>query len=522
MDRLSLATAGFLVLFVLAAYLSVAFRSLRTMRSIDDFFIFNRRLRDTSVFSTTFAAEMSLATVFIAFMTLAPVLGINLFVAMFTFTLGQLVLFIVIPHIKKRVYWGETLQTFLGEAYGSLVLRYIASIASLLGFVGLFSIEIIVGTTLFTSLSGSTMNQASIVAFVAAIVVFYTTLGGFKSVVATDRWQAIGVLFVVGVLVFCAFSVGEAGRAPLIPEGLRSIPIIPLLLVNFLIINTLYPLCDMSAWQRIAAARDVTTARRGFLAAILSFLLTWGLLIFAALALTDLTQGASEGGAIIRPLAELAKSGLAGTIIVGLALAALAAAMLSTGDTFLIAAAQSLSIDLLDRPYFEAKRRAEREAEEQDGMPASLADDEPIPRGIKEETYAGTTSIKVLYKARMSIVIMASVGIIVFAYLRSIGFQVADFVFVVYGSTVALFPSIVGAFRISSVNFRKRLSPWAIASLGGGLISGWIYGVAAVEHVAPTLYVLGPGSAYNSPTVALIVSLLIYMGGLGVVSAKKL
>ena len=332
-----------------------------------------------------------------------------------------------------------------------------------------------------------------VVAFVAAIVVFYTTLGGFKSVVATDRWQAVGVFFVVAVLVFCAFAIGGAGDGPLISQEVRSIPVAPLLLVNFLIINALYPLCDMSAWQRIAAAKDQDTARRGFLAAIISFLFTWGLLIFSALALIEVTSGATEGGAIIRPLTLLAEQSLLGTVIVGLALAALAAAMLSTGDTFLIAAAQSFSIDLWNRSYFEEKRQAEQERERLGGVaPEEI---EPLLPRFAAETYAGKSASQVLFSARFAIVIMATAGVITFAYLRSIGFAVADFVFVVYGSTVAIFPAIVGAFIISDEKLRHRLGGIAIGSLAFGLVAGWAYGIAAVQGVAPELFVLGPGSS---------------------------
>ena len=518
MDRLSLVSGGLLVLVVVVAYLSVAFRSLRTMQSIDDFFIFNRRLRDTSVFSTTFAAEMSLATVFIAFMTLAAVLGLNLVVAMLTFVAGQLVLWLVIPAIKTKVFWGETLQTFLGKAYDSPKLRAVASATSIVGFIGLFATEILVGSGVFTTLTGNERSHVAIVAVVATLVVFYTTLGGFKSVVATDRWQAAGVFLVIAVLMFAALTLGGEQGEPIVPRHfIDDFQFSFLLFVNFLIINTLYPICDMSAWQRIAAARDEQTARRGFFAAMLSFLVTWSLIIVAALALVEFTQGETGGGALMRPLSLLADTGLVGTLFVGLALAALAAAMLSTGDTFLIAAAQSLSIDILAKDFFAERRAADQAAEE--GSPAEpltgqLRTRPRAPPAFVEETFAGVGSHAVLFKARMSIVAMATAGIIVFGWLQAIGFAVADFVFVIYGSTVALLPVICGAFLIRSPEFRRRLGPYAIAALLVGLIAGWAYGVASVLQVAPVLPLLGQGSAYNSPTLAVLASAAVYAFGL--------
>lgn len=525
MDKLSLITAGLLVLVVVITYLAVAFRSLRTMRSIDDFFIFNRRLRYTSVFSTTFSAEMSLATVFIAFMTLAAFLGLNLILAMLTFVAGQGLLWIVIPRIKQQVMWGETLQTFLGVSYNSARLRQVASLTSVVGFAGLFATEILVGSGIFTYLIGDPGSHLAVVATISSLVIFYTTLGGFKSVVATDRWQAVGVFFVIAVLLYAAFTLGGAEGRPLIPQRfIDDYKFDIILLLNFFIINTLYPICDMSAWQRIAAARDETVARRGFKMALISFFVTWSILIFAALALADYTAHAAGAGALIEPLRGLAGTGLAGTIIVGLALAALAAAMLSTGDTFLIAAVQSLSIDILYPRYFAARREAEQaqfqkaEAEAEVNTP-----NEPLhvrgaayaPR-IFDEDYDGVSAQKVLFAARGSIVIIAIAAICFFGLLQAIGFAVADFVFVVYGSTVAFLPVILGAFLIRSTDVKQRMGRAAIMTLFAGLIAGWAYGIASVLSVAPELPLLGPGNAYNSPTIALLVAMTVYLAGLAI------
>lgn len=515
MDQLSLITAGLLVLVVVIAYMLVAFRSLRTMQSVDDFFIFNRRLRDTSVFATTFSAEMSLATVFIAFMTLATFLGLNLFIAMGTFIAGQALLWLAIPRIKERVFWGETLQTFLGNSYSSAYLRRFASIASVVGFVGLFSTEIIVGSSLFTSLTGVESSGIAITALIATLVVFYTTLGGFKSVVATDRWQTLGILFVVFMLVYAALTLGGDEKRPLIESRfVDEFQFAPLLAFNFLIINTLYPICDMSAWQRIAAAKDSKTARRGFFVALVSFAITWSLLIFAALALTEYTAGHTGGGALIAPLSAVANSGLLGTILIGITLAALAAAMLSTGDTFLIAAAQSLSIDVLTSRFF-AARRAYEQAELADSIVSPASEKASNSRGdsvFHNEVYEGTTSHSVLFRARVAIVCMAVVGIIVMSLLQGIGFAVADFVFVIYGSTVAFLPVIVGAFLLDKI-LLPRLARTSIVSLIAGLSGGWTYGVLSVTDLAPTLPVLGEATAYNSPTVALALSTTIYAAG---------
>jgi Na+/proline symporter len=518
MHRLSLIIGGAAVLVVVIAYLRVALRSRRTLRSIDDFFIFNRRLRESSVFSSTFAAEMSLATVFIAFMTLAAVLGLNLVVAMITFVAGQFVLWLIIPAIKARVRWGETLPTFIGNAYDSELLRAVASLTSIIGFVGLFGTEILVGSGLFTALAGTSSAHIAVVAVVTALVVFYTALGGFKSVVTTDRWQTAGLVLVIAVLVYAALTLGSGGNAIVPLHFYDEFQFSYLLFTNFLIINTLYPICDMSAWQRIAAARDTRSARRGFFAAMMSFLLTWSLLIFAALALAQIIQGESGGGALLVPLRLLAESGLIGTLLVGLSLAALAAALLSTGDTFLIAAAHTLAIDLSAKRFFEERRAVEQAVASSSVQGAGELPPPIAPIPVADECHAGVTAQEVLRRTRISIVAMAGVGVVLLGALQAIGFAVADFVFVIYGSTVALLPVIAGAFLIRSPDRRRRLTPFAVAALITGLLAGWAYGIASVVGAAPALPLIGAGSAYNSPSLAVFVAASVYLIGLVVPS----
>lgn len=506
MDVFGLGLTIFLVVVVYAVYLRIAIKSFRRLSGIDDFFIYNGRLREASVFSATYAAEMSLATVFIAFMTLAPLMGLSLIWSIGTFVTGQLALWAIIPHIKRRVSHGETLQTFLGDTFSSSKLRVVASLASVLGFIGLFSTEIVVGAKLFSGLVSSPAGYWSILTFVTFLVIFYTTLGGFKSVVVTDRVQTAGTIFAVGVLVLTAFLVGYNKDGHLIEPSLLSNVQLPwLLIANFAIINILYPLCDMAAWQRVAAARSIQVARRGFGFSVFMFLISWSAILFAALALSENATRDSAGG-IAFSLGALSQLGLWQALVTSVAFAALAAAMLSTGDTFLIAASQSLSMDVRFPLFFDERRRTNPEWLNQ--LPDGKDD-----FSFREEKYAGIRSSEILAWSRMSIFAMAIVGVALSSMLSHWGFQVADFVFVVYGSTVALFPAIAAAFLATNTDRRASLSVAAIISTVAGLIAGWLYGIGAVtgdEKITQILaqWVPLPGgtSTYNSPTVAVVVS----------------
>jgi Na+/proline symporter len=483
---------------VYAVYFSVAAKSVRTIRSTDDFFIFSRRLSGGSVFATLFAAEMSIATVFIAFFQLAPILGFQLFVAIFTFAAGQAIIWLAIPRIKAANQSRYTLAKYIGAVYGSTTIRTLVSLVSIIGFAGLFATEIVVGSKIVAALFvGKFVYFASVFA-VFFIVTFYTMLGGFRNVVATDRIQTVLVLSAIILIGSVAFLIGRpVGNEPYIAPAIPGINGLSWTFVlSLFIINTLYPLVDMAAWQRIGAAESVEAGRQGFGYGIGMFLITWTIILTSAMVLSEYSTRDETGG-LVASFQEFASRGIIETVIAAFGVAALAGALLSAGDTFLIAATQSFVMDISRRQMFD-----------------SQLDLDDVVR------------YRTLVHARQVVLAIAIFGAGLAVLLSEFGFQVADLVFVIYGSTVALFPTIATALSLNDSEAVKRLSGAATCSVVVGILGGWVYGILAIgatqnPRAAAIMEYLklmpGSPSAYNAPIIAVLMALMSF-GALAVVS----
>jgi hypothetical protein len=186
----------------------------------------------------------------------------------------------------------------------------------------------------------------------------------------------------------------------------------------------------------------------------------------------------------------------------------LAAALLSTGDTFLIAACQSLCMDVRFPAFFDDRRARP------DAPPPSISAELGSEFIFEDETYRGISSSTILAWSRRAMLAMVAIGVLVIAALSEVGFQVADLVFVIYGSTVCLFPSIVVAL-VAPESTARRLGNSAVVSVIAGLAAGWLYGTSAVigsgatlmgRFIARVVPLPGGLSPYSSPTVALVVA----------------
>ncbi len=466
---------------LLVQYLLIAVEDFRTISSVDDFFVYRQRLTVRGVFSTFYASGMSLATVFIAFMRLAPDLGVALIWAVAFYALGHLLLWVIIPRIKTVIADGQTIHTFLGTRYGSDTIRRVGSAATVIGFIGVFATELIVGTYIFEILFGEGSSYWAALILFTGILITYALLGGFRSVVRTDIIQSLSILFVTALLVVVAFSEGRQDGV-LIPPDLTDSMVLPgLILLNFFLINVFFPVVDMSAWQRVAASESTRTARNGVFPAALFFFVTWSLIVFASLALTEFVPE-TEDGAIMSAFQAFASNGTLQTLLAATGVAALVAAMMSTADTFLIAASQSVAMDI-------------RQSTEQEPM----RDDRAI-----------------INLARSDMLQIALTGLFICLGLKTLGFNVAELVFAVYGSSLALLPTVTVALAAPAHWDFAVLRRPAIGSILVGILGGWSYGILAVlakdfawlTSIDP---LPGPTTAYNAPTVAVLSSILVFV-----------
>jgi SSS family solute:Na+ symporter len=182
-----------------------------------------------------------------------------------------------------------------------------------------------------------------------AVVVVYSVAGGFFSVVLTDGLQfvlLVGGIFGLFFYLLGRVSFGDAAAAALHVRGPAFWDFFhgwernALVVLSFVCAWTISPI----VWQRIQAARTPRHAQRGLLAAALTFLLIYAVIVaIGILALPLLPENELDG-----PLLSVVISSV-GALLSGFLFVAVAAAVMSTLDTAINTGALSLTRDVLQR-----------------------------------------------------------------------------------------------------------------------------------------------------------------------------
>ncbi|MDZ7839552.1 MAG: sodium:solute symporter [Gammaproteobacteria bacterium] len=165
------------------------------------------------------------------------------------------------PAIRRRLPRGQSIGEFTKHCYGNGVRRWV-SLISALYMLCFLAAELTAIGAIAVMLSG--IPGAVAIVGVAAATLVYTTLGGLRASLVTDRWQAwllIALLVLVGV-VAVKLHPAVTFRAPLPEVPARRALSAALALV---IAVTAANLFHQGYWQRIWAARDAGTLGRGAL-----------------------------------------------------------------------------------------------------------------------------------------------------------------------------------------------------------------------------------------------------------------
>ncbi|MDP7246472.1 MAG: hypothetical protein QF389_07840 [Planctomycetota bacterium] len=444
--------------------------------------------------ASTVATTISLATVIMAFFELAPQLGGWLLWAVVTTAIGLLVVRISARKIwDKLVPYGQkipTLHEFLGTEYGTPALSVIGAACTSLGFLGALAVELTVGSTFLANLIPG-ISAHRFVFVLALVALGYTAIGGFRTVIVTDRYQMFWVWLLLGSL--AAFYLVSIFTGPGPTEAWRRVPKevwdfsdregLWAFLIGIAVINIPTFLSDMSIWQRVASVREPVAAISGLSRSVASASITWG--VFALLACLAPMAAVPAGG--INPLIEIFQNIFSqpslfnGAVLFFCALG-FYAAMMSTASTQLIAVSHTIYEDLL--PY----KTPERESN-------------------------GNNSFQELQKSRAIVVASSLISILIVEILSTFGFTIADLVFAIYGAQLGLFPPVLAALLFK----RERLVPlgaWAAVSIGSGFVFGW--GAAFLGKATGEVNLV-----FLSPAISLLVSALILGGALLYVPAPK-
>jgi Na+/proline symporter len=475
-----------------AVYLFIGFKLGKSTKGVGDMLPISggkqASVRNSSEFSaSTVATTISLATVVVAFYELVPYFGVWLFWCVLTTSAGIFVVRLIAPKIWERLSNYKTkpsLHEFLGLEYESDSLALVGAVCTSLGFLGAFAVELTVGSRFLADLIHG-FPQWMIVAILSVVAFVYTSAGGFRAVIVTDKIQMVAIwLLLIGLSVFTIYFITSTGgweiNSAKIPTEVKTFSWragLGTFMVGIFIINIFSYASDMSVWQRISASEDPKTILQGLGKSVSISALTWTILVaLACLVYVAITPVAGENP-LITLLAFLGlKMGFFGKIILFLVILGLFGAMLSTASTQLIAVSHTIYEDI------SAKLRK-----------ISLAN--------------RLESKKELTLSRVLLIYAALVAVIIVEILTYYGFSVADMVSAVYGAQLGLFPPIILALFLKKEKL-KPISNYAKWAIIAGFVGGW--GSEIINKM------LEMELAFISPIISLSVSSLIVLVGLGV------
>jgi Na+/proline symporter len=432
--------------------------------------------------ASTVAATISLATVVVAFYELVPALGLWLIWPALTTAAGLGAFGLLAKRIWRKLSDYEfrpTLHAYLGREYGSKHLAFVASACTAVGYLTAFAVELTVGSRFLAPLLPG-VPTILIVVIMAAVSFVYTGLGGFRTVVVTDRLQ-MGFIWLMLASTGAYYAVvihgqGMAASIGRIPVELRTFSWQSgrlSFVLGILVMNLLTYVSNMGLWQRIAGSRSADIVSRGLWSSVLSSAVSWSLLALAAVGAYMLVAPITGENLLVTALKSMQAS-MFGLCVIFCVVLGLLGAMLSTASTQLMAVSHTIYEDLIS-PFRAADLR------ERAGMHKEVL----FSRGILMVSAVG------------------SVGVV--EVLRVVGFSVADLAFAIYGAALGLVPPILATLYLPR-SITNRLSGAAILAIILGFSSCW--------SVATYGRLRGNGSiVFLSPIVSTVVASIIMVIG---------
>jgi Na+/proline symporter len=212
---------------------------------------------------------------------------------------------------------------------------------------------------LAAQVTGGAIPYEMSIAILAAVILFYETLGGMRAVAWTDAAQ--GVLMMAGLAALAAWLLGEAGGLGAVTHGVLAVRPeagqVPdtaervnwaSTIVLLGLASVVYP----QAIQRVYAARDGRALRRSF--ALMTYMPLTTTLVVTFIGLAAIPRfadlGAVEADRVMPLLlGQWAAVGPAAALAAVLVFIGALAAIMSTADSCLLSLGSSLAEDVLDR-----------------------------------------------------------------------------------------------------------------------------------------------------------------------------
>lgn len=178
------------VLAPLAIYLVVVLRKGRAPITANEFFE-SRSLISPSEFansSVAYGFQIASVSIFFAF---GYFYGLGGIVNPLFWGIGIILFMLVVGKLGDFFGTTQTLHGFLGKRYKSRAISVIASVMTLIGFLGAFTAELAWGSYVLVIISPNPWFIGISMTVMAAVVAWYVTRAGHLSVVRTDQYQLV-------------------------------------------------------------------------------------------------------------------------------------------------------------------------------------------------------------------------------------------------------------------------------------------------------------------------------------------
>lgn len=448
---------------------------------------------DKEFSASTVAVSISLSTVILAFFQLVPGMGWWLLWAAITTALGFLLFSVLSKKIwEKLTYYKNTppsIHAFIANEYSSKRTGVIASVLTAIGYLCMFSTELTVSSSFIAGLIPG-MPFWLILVILSVVSFTYTSLGGMRVTVVSDRIQMLSIwaLIFAMLLFFMVYIFNNGGISYIsktVPENVLNIKWANSLspfLIGLLVMNLFTYITNMALWQRIAGTEKPEIFVKGMKKTVFQSAISWGLIVvLAVLAYTVASppQSNNQGNFLINTMVGIYSKPF-GPIIVFIVAVGLLGAMLSTASTQLIAVSHTIYEDIISQ--YRGKSISERVASQ------------------KELTFS-----------RLILILSAVCAIGFVELLRTIGFNVADLAFSIYGAALSLAPPILFSLFVNNT-ILKRLNIWATSAILLGFIFAWgsaIYGIYILKEPFSNFVFFAPVFGLVVSFITLFVGYLI-------------
>lgn len=255
------ALASFLVLATLGVFAWVGFTARRTEGDLDDYLV-ARNSQSGPVLGMSFLASGMGAWILFAPPEVGAGVGLLGVLGYALGAAGPILAFSMLgDRIRRVVPHGQSITGFVKARFGGGFFIYVAfiSLAYMLFFV----------TAELTAIGGvaeivSGLDGRIVIIAVAVVTLAYTAYGGLRASLRTDGWQGwlIVGLLTLGFVVFLV-DVPSAGKA-ISESGLLGVDRLGVEVALTLVIAVVAAnLFHQGYWQRVWAARDLVSLRRG-------------------------------------------------------------------------------------------------------------------------------------------------------------------------------------------------------------------------------------------------------------------